>query len=54
MPEDCAAGVEEGLEVDHRGDGVGEEADEVGEGDVGDAVGWRGEGFVRYLPGFAG
>lgn len=39
LPEHGAAGVEEGFEVEHAGDGVGEEADEVREGDVRDAVG---------------
>jgi hypothetical protein len=49
LPEDGAALVEEVFQVDHACNGVDEEADEVREGDVGDAVGCRRKDDC-YLP----
>ena len=41
LPEQGATHEEEVLEIEHSGDGVGKEAEEMWEGDVGDAVGWK-------------
>jgi hypothetical protein len=41
LPEQGATDEQEVLEIEHSGDGVGKEAQEMWEGDVGDAVGWR-------------
>jgi hypothetical protein len=41
LPEQGASDKEEVLKIEHSGHGVGKEAQEMWERDVGDAVGWR-------------